>query len=203
MKITPRQPLPPFGKWSIEPSLADHLADLILQEKPKNILELGSGLSTVLMAYALEANGEGKVLALEDDNLYVDRTREWIEFHGLSKIAKVEHAPIRNITITYDHHIYPWYSVDGHLKGAEFDFVLVDGPASNLGTMARWPAYFVLRPHLAHNAIIVCDDMTRQHEDMMVRHWREQEEFEYTDLHTGRGACVLRRKSYVDSETRQ
>src|SRR5712692_7065808 len=43
-----RHPLPAMGHWAVSPDFARILVDVILDRKPGLILELGSGVSTLL-----------------------------------------------------------------------------------------------------------------------------------------------------------
>ena len=52
--------LPSMGKYTINPDFAKVIIDNILQSKPSVILEMGSGVSTIMAAYALKNLGLGK-----------------------------------------------------------------------------------------------------------------------------------------------
>ncbi|MCE2473018.1 MAG: hypothetical protein J4G18_14235 [Anaerolineae bacterium] len=68
-RVSPRRPLPfPLYKTGYEAALDVLIAawELIEQERPKRVLELGSGLSSLVRAYALEANSQGTLQSLED-----------------------------------------------------------------------------------------------------------------------------------------
>jgi hypothetical protein len=49
-----------MGKYTINPDFAKVIIDNILQSKPSVILEMGSGVSTIMAAYALKNLGLGK-----------------------------------------------------------------------------------------------------------------------------------------------
>src|SRR5690606_4628023 len=51
--IAPDSPLAPMRGWAISPDLAALLVSLIAVERPRMILEVGSGVSTAIMAMAL------------------------------------------------------------------------------------------------------------------------------------------------------
>ncbi len=55
------------AKGAFQPDLVDlyYLYDHIRKHRPKVVLELGSGISTAVMAHALAKNGEGHVFSLE------------------------------------------------------------------------------------------------------------------------------------------
>ena len=55
-----RLPLPPMGGWAIGPDFACELVREIIRRRPRAILELGTGASTLVSGYALEMGGGGK-----------------------------------------------------------------------------------------------------------------------------------------------
>lgn len=201
MDLNFREPLPPFSDWTIESELAEHLVSIIEHTKPKQIIECGSGLSTVIMAYALQKNGSGRVIALENNPRFANKTFHWLAEHDLRKWADIRHAPITRVRNPWDKMDYPWYDVPDDLSSKKFDFLLVDGPEHHVCHMARWPAIFVLGSMLEYDCTIVCDDTNRKHEAAMIEHWLEQvPDFTMEKLGTWRGATVLRRGNHADAK---
>ena len=78
--------LPPFPNqgWEISGELAAYLFFLVRRQRPKLVLELGSGSSTVLFAAAARANGVGRVVSIEHDHDYLVRTAQLLEQADLS-----------------------------------------------------------------------------------------------------------------------
>lgn len=195
-----RHPLPAFGPYTIEPGMVKILEDLISTRRPRHILELGCGLSTVVMVYALEQNGTGTLDALEHDAQYVEQARADLKRHELNHLATIWHAPIRNVVVEWDGMAYPWYDVKALQDTPQFDFVLIDGPPGHLSHMSRWPAYHVLRSHLAPDVTMVVDDAGRRAEKFMVEHWcRSDRHLFRSDLNTGRGAVLLERNPNAEN----
>jgi hypothetical protein len=58
-----RYPLPPMRGWAISPDFGVLLVSEILNKKPHVVVELGSGVSTLLIAYCLELVGHGRVVS--------------------------------------------------------------------------------------------------------------------------------------------
>ena len=75
-----------------EPDFIDLLIlySYIRAEKPRRILELGSGLSTVVMAHALQQNGEGSLVSAEASGKWAAATAESMPA-DLRRYATVEH----------------------------------------------------------------------------------------------------------------
>ena len=56
-----RSPLPALTGWAASPQLACTVYELTRKHQPLTVVELGSGASTLVVAYALEANGRGHI----------------------------------------------------------------------------------------------------------------------------------------------
>ncbi|MCO8271940.1 class I SAM-dependent methyltransferase [Actinoplanes sp. TRM 88003] len=88
-QVTPRAPMPPSGGAA---DLLDVL-HLIRTRRPRVVLELGGGASTVWMAYAIEEFG-GRLVSLDPDARRVERTRATLAAHHLSETAEVREGPV-------------------------------------------------------------------------------------------------------------
>ena len=89
------------------------------------ILELGSGLTTVLMA---AANPKQLIWCLEHDDFYAAQTRKWAIEAGVQNIMMVTN-PLRADGF-YEHGELPSKML--------FDFALVDGPPRHLGSRDKF-----------------------------------------------------------------
>ena len=89
------------------PDFLKLLVDTILSEKPKLVVELGSGISTILTGKALEKNGDGKLISIDNDDKYAKLTRKKIDLEKLSNIAKVVTAELKIQIINGQN--YMWY----------------------------------------------------------------------------------------------
>jgi len=183
-------PLPPFTGYAISPDTANEIAFLIKKEKPNLILELGSGLSTVIIAMILKKIGHGKLVSVEHDKKYLDKTREYLEIHGLSQLVKLIHAPLKEIHV--GGRKFLWYTPESFKSVRDIDMLIVDGPPGNTCKLARFPAMPVLYEKLSKNAIVVIDDMVRKDEQEMLKKWvRIYKDIKYELLNTDRGMAVI------------
>jgi predicted O-methyltransferase YrrM len=165
------------------------------------VLELGSGASTVLIAYALEGLGAGRVVSLDHEPAYARRTEALITAHGLEAIASVRTAPLTAITL--DGEAFSWYAPDACSGLGTIDLLMVDGPPGSLGSQARYPALPVLQPFLAPDAVILVDDGGRDDEAAVVKRWQAIDlrlTAEYVE--TEKGAYVLRRMPSAQAQFR-
>ncbi|GAA0570770.1 hypothetical protein GCM10010172_64030 [Paractinoplanes ferrugineus] len=168
--FTPAAPMPPSGGFALNPTDLLDLLDLIRTRRPKLVLELGSGTSSVWIAYALEKTG-GRLISLDHEPGYARKTRLALAAHGLTGVAEVRDAPLRPVVV--DGRTFPWYDVEAVADLREVDLLLIDGPPEKTGKDARYPAMRVLEDRLADSATVVFDDAHRQDEAEALRKWVE------------------------------
>jgi predicted O-methyltransferase YrrM len=190
-----RKPLPPLTGWAATPELAAWVVALIRETEPRTVVELGSGASTVLIAYALEQQGGGRVVSLDHDAAYAEQTRARLRLHGLNDVAEVLDAPLRPLTLNGE--ARTWYDVGSLALPDTIDLLLVDGPPHASERQARYPALPVLADRLSDRAVIVLDDADRADERAIVAAWCERFGFEAEYADTIKGAAILRRGSHT------
>jgi len=166
----PRAPMPSSGGFALNPTDLLDLLHLVRTRRPKLVLELGSGTSTVWLAYALEKSG-GRLVSLDHDPGYAEKTRAMLEAHGLTEVAEVRDAPLRPVLL--DGRSFPWYDTDALTDVRAVDLLLIDGPPEKTGPDARYPAMRVLEDKLADAATVVFDDAHRHDEQQALRKWVE------------------------------
>jgi predicted O-methyltransferase YrrM len=168
--FTPRAPMPSSGGFALNPTDLLGLLHLIRTRRPRLVLELGSGTSSVWIAYALEQSG-GRLVSLDHDAGYAEKTRAALAAHGLTEVAEVRDAPLRPVVV--DGRTFPWYDTTTVADLGEVDLLLIDGPPEKTGPDARYPALRVLEDRLADTATIVFDDAHRHDEQIALRRWVE------------------------------
>jgi len=189
--LRPRLPLPPTRGWAASPDFLLELATSILTRKPKIIIELGSGLSTLIMAYCLEQNCKGSVLSLEHDEKYADQTRRMLTQHGLTPFATIVEAPLKELSCNNLECI--WYAMPDNLPlGAEM--LVIDGPPplADMNPLTRYPALPMLQKHLAADALVFLDDASRPAEQACLSRWRQEIGFkEFNFLPHEKGTAIF------------
>lgn len=190
--IRPRAPLPALRDWAVSPDFAVMLLNEIRARRPGLVVELGSGASTVLTGYALESLGVGRLISLEHDPVYAQRSQELIGAHGLDSVAVVRLAPL--FPVNLDGEVYTWYAPHGYAGLGPIDMLVVDGPPARLGCQARYPAFPVLASLLSPDVVILVDDGMREDEATIVKRWQVLDSrLKAKYVHTEKGAYVLRR----------
>lgn len=185
-------PLPPLGGPALTPDSAATLLGVINDQRPGLIVELGSGVSTLICAHALRQLGAGKVISLDHDPQYAAVTQANLRRHGLEDWAEVRVAPIEPTTI--DGKAWHWYATSQLESAGPIDLLIVDGPPKGVQQHARYPAARVLFDRLAPTCTILLDDTNRRDEREIVRLWQgELDGFEISELSGGKGATLFRR----------
>ena len=188
--VQPRVPLPPTRKWAASPDLLRLVMHEVFSRRPSLVMEASSGTSTVIIAYCLQKLGGGKVVALEHDALYAQRTREMIALHGLTDFAQVVDAPL------VEHRLkattWKWYDIARIPVPEGIDMLVVDGPPEATQAMARYPALPLLHQRFAPRSVVIMDDGQRPDEREIASRWASEfEARSSTYLELEKGAWVL------------
>jgi predicted O-methyltransferase YrrM len=167
--------IPPFPHqgFEITGEEAAYFFHLIRRQRPKLMMELGSGSSTVLFAAALRANGSGRLISIEHESEHAKHTAAMLAQAGLSDRAELVLAPLSDLAL--NGRTFQWYDL-GSLLGTlteKIDLLFVDGPPGKVQSLSRFPALPILAPHLSPRAMVIVDDGAREDEVRMVELWRE------------------------------
>lgn len=193
-RVEPRSGIQPSGGWAMDAENLLLLLDVIADQKPAKVVELGGGTSTIWIAYALRQAGEGTLISIEHDEEYAEATRLAVERHGLSDVVDVLVAPLRQIAL--DGHETPWYDPEVFEKLAAIDLLVVDGPPQTTGKLARFPAVPLLWNQLSPNATVVLDDAHRNDEAATLQLWTKMfSEFTIVARSTKDHLIALRRSA--------
>lgn len=182
-----------LGGWSIDSFLGRYLVQHILEQRPKCIVELGSGSSTTLIARTLMLLEENDVthIAVDHEGKYLDLTRNVARLNGVANRIEFIYCPL----VRYESLDKLWYSgLSERLETRKIDLLIVDGPPGPLQTHSRYPALPLLHPLLAEHCTIVLDDVIRQEEQEIAKQWiAEFPEFKLEMSMNGHGIAVLMR----------
>ena len=187
--------VPPLGQWAASADLLVELVDLLLEQRPRVVVEAGSGVSTLFLALATEHHDlPVRIVALEHDESYLVKTRALLARHGVSHRAEVRHAPL--IPSSIEGHATPWYDERALDDLSDVGLVLVDGPPEATGVAARFPLVPLMQERFAAQCTILIDDTDRAGDRDVVERWRALlPDFGYAALPFEKGAVVLRRPS--------
>jgi hypothetical protein len=177
-------PYLPWGSGAMRPAgLVMVCNDIVLGDR-RRVVELGSGLSTVLLARLLtqrSPDGDFTLVAVEHDARWARWVRRQLDHEGIGEHVVVIDAPLTE-------RVGPagglkWYDeaalaagLDDALGAEPIELLVVDGPpayAAGHG-LGRYPALPVLRARLAAGGTVVLDDVERRGEQDVLRRWESE-----------------------------
>ena len=175
----------PWTEASIRPAALAAICNDVVIRRRRTVVELGSGITTLVLGRLLGELG-GRLVTVEHDDTWLAVVGDLLTATAVTDAVELHHAPL----------VDGWYdrAVLGRAlaaAGAPVDLLLVDGPpAWRAGTeMARLPAADVFAPHLAPDATVVLDDLHRPGEQEIMRRWARDHGWPLTDR-TAEGIAV-------------
>lgn len=193
-------PYLPWGSGAMRPAGLVLVCNDIVLNGRRRVVELGSGISTVLLARLLTQrapDGGWRLAAVEHD----DRWGSWVA-------GQLDREGIGADVVVIDAPLVPhpdvdggpeWYDqtavaagLDTALQGELIDLLVVDGPPA-YGTgkgMARHLALPVLHERLASGATVVLDDVERPGEQDVLRRWEDEFGLVFDRRAVGTGVAI-------------
>lgn len=181
-------------------SMDDFGLRFILEElhnkKCKNIIEFGSGLSTIYLAELIRKSLlEVKITSVESDAYWLDKVKKHADEHDLSQYINFIYAPV-----------YPDVRLGGYNKWYDlgilekiisstirFDLVIIDGPIAYYPDieLSRYGAVPFVISRISDTCTIVLDDCNRKGEKEVMELWKKEFGLSFS-VHNGRMAvCDL------------
>lgn len=187
-----KRSLPYMSGWAATPELAIAVLDEIKEYKPDHILELGSGISTIIASYGLRQNGKGTITSLDHDEAYAEKTRRQIRKHNLEDFAHIHYTPL--VPHSINNNKWDWYDINNATLPRQIDMLLVDGPPVKTNAKARYPAMPMLAERLNDHAVVILHDAHRPSEHSILEKWKDEFfEFDVEIINTEKGIAILRR----------
>jgi predicted O-methyltransferase YrrM len=179
----PHDALPHLGSWKADTYFLWRIVEAIERLRPREVVELGCGASTLVLAKALELNGGGRLSSFDQHAGFAESTARWLASHGLA--ATMRHAPIVEDPTSWSH---TWYDLTG--LPAEIDLLVIDGPPWTLNPFVRGRAEQLFE-RIAPGGIILLDDAARPGERVVATRWRRDwPNFRFTLLPGAKGTLV-------------
>ena len=179
-------PLPVPGGWASSTDLLGEVMRTVATHRPKLVVELGSGVSTLIIAAALRANGAGRLVSVDADQDYAAKTREQLQQHALSDWAEIRLATLQ--PMEFEGTTRPWYDSAVFAELKDVDMLLIDGPPTLLRPDIRYPALPFFWKRLSPGAIVLLDDAARPAERMIAKTWQKnfpQARYDYLRFEKG------------------
>lgn len=202
--------LPEFHGWPISADFAAHVLTLLRSSHLDLVIEFGSGTSTAIIARALDRRAKNdkdhhmiQQIAFEHSPKHLEATRGHIRNMQLNPDGIVRRAPLIPYKVASGES-FSYYDCNSALEEIRrLDatpreiLVLVDGPPSATGPLARYPALDCVLRAFPHSRLrILLDDFHRSDEKEIVERWktdltRLNRRFQATALPFEKGACQM------------
>ena len=187
-------PLPLGGGWALSWDAAVLLAREVATGRPRTVVELGSGGSSLVIGLQLRRSGQGHLYTLDHDPAFAATTRRHVSALGLDPWVTVLDAPLEPQPVADE--TYRWYRLPAAVRDLEhIDLVVVDGPpqATDREGMPRYPAVPLLADRLGPGSVLFVDDAFREAEERMLERWRRDEpRWVVETVKTKRGTAIVR-----------
>jgi predicted O-methyltransferase YrrM len=182
----------PWTEGAMSPAGLARVCNEIVFGEREAIVELGGGISTLVIARLLRERG-GRIDSVEHDPRWADLVRSQIRREGLEQVASVIEAALRAHPLGRGG--APWYDETAlDCLPPRIDLLLVDGPPGYGEGMAesRYPALPVLAERLGSGALVILDDVERPGEQAILDAWEAGLPFRF-DRHQAERIAIGRR----------
>ena len=148
-------PIPSTRSWAASPDVLLTLLETARTSSPRKILDLGSGMSTLVLA---KNAPQALVISIDNSAEYAHKTQQMLASHGITNV-EVRVAPLTSHASGVE-----WYELSQLADLSDIDLLFIDGPPGSKNDRARHPALAECLPKLSPRAIIVIDDAGRDGE---------------------------------------
>lgn len=151
----------PITSFSVSSQLIHHILNDITINKPKRIIEFGSGISTIAINNFLEKEKiSAEFISIDNSEEWQKNIEQYISNNHMVRFYSFDILDDPNDTNSF------WYQIplESNLRKLKYDLVLIDGPRSKTGVNTRSGAMKFLTDNLHRNSIIFIDDTDRSQE---------------------------------------
>jgi hypothetical protein len=197
--------------WPISPDFALYMMELLELHSYDMVIEFGSGVSTVLIAktqaqMVSRKPGQPAMVQVAFEHLeqFHSQTLASLTLANLAQNVQLLHTPLEP-WLAANGQTYSFYSCNEVLASLASQYqphglrilVLIDGPPSNAGKHARYPAAPIVLTHFASAHVdLLLDDFVREEEQEIARRWQEEltangRKFTTTTRKLEKNACLI------------
>lgn len=140
--------------WSAKDNFLYEITNSIVNENKRNILELGSGVSTKLMNLF-----DVRLLSVEENVEY---------FNNLNVSSEYIFLPYKKVKYkNMSSRIYD--GLEEYLKGKKFNLIIVDGPLGYDVKISRIDLLHIVKNNITEDTVILLDDYHRSQEQKLIK----------------------------------
>ena len=174
--------IPATRSWAASPDLLLTISEIVKKVKPGLVVELGSGISTLVAA----KSGARKIVSIDNSDVWGAKTVAMLREHKVRGVD-VRIAPLRPYANGSE-----WYDVEVIKDLKKIDLLIVDGPPGSKNPEARYPALQQFKDKLSASAIIIVDDVRRDGERKLAEDFAKAlPNHELTILDHEKGTAVI------------
>lgn len=180
-------PYLPFSGGSLRPFCLNHIINDIVINGRKQIIEFGSGISTIVIARLIKKNRlNASIISVEHDLEWSKKLFQILSQENLQDVVNICYAPLKECSIALENN--EWYDttvIESIIENKLFDMVIVDGPTAWTKDKfkSRYPALPFMINKLHQNHSIYLDDANREGERNIISLW--EKEFAINFIYTG------------------
>lgn len=165
-----------WNDWPIEEEFARYLIYRIVSNRPINIVELGSGTSSLIILKTLKKLGyKYNLTSFDSDKAFINNTKNLLIAEEVydEKNVKLIFSQITDVKIK--NKLYRWYNPDDfEFKFDKIDLLFIDGPVGGFCKNARYPAINVMKKYLNNGSLVILHDAKRPDETEIVDIWKKE-----------------------------
>ena len=158
--------LPNLGSWKADTRLLTLLADHVLSARPRTVVELGAGATSLVLARCLQINGIGQLVSYDQHGDFVAATGKWLADNGLA-------ADMRIAPLGPPPGDWPglWYQLAAIPE--TIDLLVIDGPPWTIHPFVRGAAESLF-DRIPSGGVVMLDDGARPGERVVAERWRKR-----------------------------
>ena len=179
-------PYLPFNGGALRPICMAYILNEIIINQRKEILEFGSGLSTIMIARLIKKNGlNAQLISIEHNKKWSKTLQDYLANENLLQFVKIITVSLKEIETSLGN--IKWYDYEmiaPEIIDKKFDFIIVDGPPANEKKImySRFPSFFKFEHNLADDFCLILDDANRKGEQELIKYYREHNKNIYYTL---------------------
>ena len=185
-----RSILPRAGGWAASVDILAEMIRLIDARRPELVVELGSGLSTVVIASKLRQIGSGRLVSIDHDSEYAALTQAYLRANQVEDVVDLRLAPLVRDPVHAPE--VPWYDTGQLSDLRRVDMLIVDGPPMPpVHPLVRAPSLPYFRSRLRGAWCVLLDDADRPGKQEILANWQRLfPDIDVRHLPTEKGAAL-------------
>jgi predicted O-methyltransferase YrrM len=182
-----------FMGHTVAPDFVQIVNEIIRRNTIESILELGSGLSTILLSAFIKENGlKCDILSLENSEDWVRLIKNEVDknINGYTNInIEVVYAPLKKYSNLKDE----YYTIESIPKDKKYDLIVIDGPSK---AVQRQYSFQMLNKFIKTKTIFIFDDGDLKPIPQSIKKWiKVNSDWEARYYQTVKGTWVIKNKS--------